>query len=107
MRENHVAKVIGDCLFQLSCSFQFAIAVRDGGADGSFVSDVSLIFLLYIFVARKMPKTQVKYKKAPQAPRRFKSSYMFFSTEKHKQIRKELSEEEGELKKVGCKGVIL
>ena len=33
----------------------------------------------------------VKYTKAPQAPRRFKSSYMFFSTEKHKQLRKELA----------------
>jgi hypothetical protein len=32
-----------------------------------------------------------KYKKAPQAPRRFKSAYMFYSTEKHKQIREELS----------------
>lgn len=37
----------------------------------------------------------MKYKKAPQAPRRFKSSYMFFSTEKHKAIRKELTEKEG------------
>lgn len=34
----------------------------------------------------------VKYKKAPQAPRRFKSSYMFFSTKKHKEIRAELAE---------------
>mmetsp|Transcript_11100 Transcript_11100/g.32120 ORF Transcript_11100/g.32120 Transcript_11100/m.32120 type:complete len:413 (-) Transcript_11100:360-1598(-) len=34
----------------------------------------------------------VKYKKAPQAPRRFKSSYMFFSTVKHKKIREELAE---------------
>ena len=42
---------------------------------------------------------QVKYKKAPQAPRRFKSSYMFFSIEKHKTIRKEL-EEQDELKNV-------
>jgi hypothetical protein len=33
----------------------------------------------------------VKYKKAPQAPRRFKSSYMFFSTTKHKEIRAELT----------------
>lgn len=44
-------------------------------------------------------KTQVKYKKAPQAPRRFKSSYMFFSTEKHKSIRKDLAEQ-GEADKV-------
>lgn len=29
----------------------------------------------------------VKYKKAPEAPRRFKSAYMFFSTIKHKEIR--------------------
>lgn len=33
----------------------------------------------------------IKYKKAPQAPRRFKSSYMFFSTSKHKEIRAELA----------------
>eukprot|EP00934_Nitzschia_sp_Nitz4_P003903 Nitzschia sp. Nitz4//scaffold295_size27985//9432//11102//NITZ4_008161-RA/size27985-snap-gene-0.63-mRNA-1//1//CDS//3329546245//3893//frame0 len=39
-----------------------------------------------------IPKPQMKkYKKAPQAPRRFKSSYMFFSTEKHKSIRRDLA----------------
>mmetsp|Transcript_17590 Transcript_17590/g.19909 ORF Transcript_17590/g.19909 Transcript_17590/m.19909 type:complete len:406 (-) Transcript_17590:57-1274(-) len=40
-----------------------------------------------------------KYRKAPQAPKRFKSSYMFFSTVKHKEIRTELIaniEEEGQ-----------
>jgi len=46
-------------------------------------------------------KSQVKYKKAPQAPRRFKSSYMFFSTDKHRQIRKELAEK-GENEKVSA-----
>lgn len=35
-------------------------------------------------------KSKIKYKKAPQAPRRFKSAYMFFSTSKHKEIREEL-----------------
>lgn len=35
-------------------------------------------------------KSKTKYKKAPQAPRRFKSAYMFFSTTKHKDIREEL-----------------
>jgi len=35
-------------------------------------------------------KVKTKYKKAPQAPRRFKSAYMFFSTIKHKEIREEL-----------------
>mmetsp|Transcript_28284 Transcript_28284/g.53168 ORF Transcript_28284/g.53168 Transcript_28284/m.53168 type:complete len:406 (+) Transcript_28284:352-1569(+) len=39
----------------------------------------------------KKPFAPVKYKKAPQAPRRFKSSYMFFSTYKHKQIREDLA----------------
>mmetsp|Transcript_1873 Transcript_1873/g.2283 ORF Transcript_1873/g.2283 Transcript_1873/m.2283 type:complete len:418 (-) Transcript_1873:444-1697(-) len=34
--------------------------------------------------------SKTKYKKAPQAPRRFKSAYMFFSTTKHKEIREEL-----------------
>lgn len=37
------------------------------------------------------PFATVKLKKAPQAPRRFKSSYMFFSTAKHKEIRAELT----------------
>jgi len=36
-------------------------------------------------------KPVLKYKKAPQAPKRFKSSYMFFSTIKHKEIRVELT----------------
>ncbi|KAG7343683.1 HMG high mobility group box-containing protein [Nitzschia inconspicua] len=35
----------------------------------------------------------IKYKKAPNAPRRFKSSYMFFSTQKHKEIREETTKE--------------
>jgi hypothetical protein len=34
-------------------------------------------------------ESNIKFKKAPQAPRRFKSAYMFFSTEKHKAIRQE------------------
>ncbi|CAB9530513.1 Nuclear autoantigen Sp-100 (Fragment) [Seminavis robusta] len=38
-------------------------------------------------MAKKEQST--KFKKAPQAPRRFKSAYMFFSTEKHKTIRQE------------------
>ena len=48
-------------------------------------------------MAKKVPN--VKYKKAPQAPRRFKSSYMFFSIAKHKEIRNQL-EESGEADKV-------
>ena len=32
----------------------------------------------------------VKYKKAPQAPKRFKNSYMFFSIEKQRDIRAKL-----------------
>eukprot|EP00542_Grammatophora_oceanica_P014777 CAMPEP_0194028908 /NCGR_PEP_ID=MMETSP0009_2-20130614/2782_1 /TAXON_ID=210454 /ORGANISM="Grammatophora oceanica, Strain CCMP 410" /LENGTH=435 /DNA_ID=CAMNT_0038668441 /DNA_START=274 /DNA_END=1581 /DNA_ORIENTATION=- len=39
----------------------------------------------------KKSNARVKYKKAPSAPRRFKSAYMFFSTEKHRAIRQELS----------------
>mmetsp|Transcript_7118 Transcript_7118/g.10380 ORF Transcript_7118/g.10380 Transcript_7118/m.10380 type:complete len:405 (-) Transcript_7118:25-1239(-) len=35
-------------------------------------------------------KSKKKYKKAPQAPRRFKSAYMFFSTTKHTEIREAL-----------------
>eukprot|EP00977_Amphora_coffeiformis_P011768 scaffold2868_cov171-Amphora_coffeaeformis.AAC.21 len=34
---------------------------------------------------------QVKYKKAPGAPKRFKSAYMFFSEQQHKIIRQRLS----------------
>ena len=36
-------------------------------------------------------KTNFKMKKAPGAPRRFKSAYMFFSTKKHKELREELN----------------
>lgn len=37
-------------------------------------------------------RKRTKYKKAPQAPRRFKSAYMFFSTDKHKEIRQDYNE---------------
>lgn len=37
-------------------------------------------------------KTTAKYKKAPGAPRRFKSAFIFFSTQKHKEIRTGLGE---------------
>lgn len=39
--------------------------------------------------AKKQP---AKYKKAPGAPRRFKSAFIFFSTQKHKEIRSQLGE---------------
>lgn len=41
-----------------------------------------------------------KYKKAPGAPRRFKSAFIFFSTEKHKEIRQGLGLD-GAKEKVG------
>jgi hypothetical protein len=44
--------------------------------------------------ARKIGRDSIKYKKSPEAPRRFKSAYMFFSTEKHKEIRKEMGNKE-------------
>ena len=57
--------------------------------------------------ASNMPKKKnnnlpltAKFKKAPGAPRRFKSSFMFFSTEKHRSIREELKKN-GETEKVG------
>lgn len=37
-------------------------------------------------------KKDVKYRKAPQAPKRFKSAFIFFSTAKHPEIRKRLGE---------------
>jgi hypothetical protein len=50
-----------------------------------------------VVVKRKLPaerrkKKDVKYRKAPQAPKRFKSAYMFFSTAMHPAIRKRLGE---------------
>lgn len=33
------------------------------------------------------PKLSTKFKKAPDAPKRFKSAYIFFSAEKHKLMR--------------------
>ncbi|KAG7339141.1 high mobility group box domain containing protein [Nitzschia inconspicua] len=41
----------------------------------------------------KKSVASTKYKKAPNAPRRFKSSYMFFSTQKHKEIREKRNKE--------------
>mmetsp|Transcript_15656 Transcript_15656/g.22077 ORF Transcript_15656/g.22077 Transcript_15656/m.22077 type:complete len:439 (+) Transcript_15656:198-1514(+) len=38
-------------------------------------------------------KKIVKFKKAPQAPRRFKSAYMFFSTAKHPEIRAKITQD--------------
>jgi len=38
-----------------------------------------------------MGKRVCKFKKAPGAPRRFTSAYMFFSTQKHKQLRAEFA----------------
>lgn len=38
----------------------------------------------------KRSRSLSSYKKAPDAPRRFKSAYMFFSTEKHREIRQQL-----------------
>jgi hypothetical protein len=45
-------------------------------------------------MTRKSNGDIAKYKKSPQAPRRFKSAYMFFSTEKHKEIRIEMGDTE-------------
>eukprot|EP00521_Asterionellopsis_glacialis_P010083 CAMPEP_0195291192 /NCGR_PEP_ID=MMETSP0707-20130614/7331_1 /TAXON_ID=33640 /ORGANISM="Asterionellopsis glacialis, Strain CCMP134" /LENGTH=394 /DNA_ID=CAMNT_0040351459 /DNA_START=180 /DNA_END=1364 /DNA_ORIENTATION=+ len=42
--------------------------------------------------AKKKPN---KYKKAPQAPKRFKSAFIFFSSAKHPEIRKQLGEKGG------------
>jgi len=41
---------------------------------------------------------QTKYKKAPGAPKRFKSAYMFFSEQQHKIIRQQLSNKKVRLK---------
>jgi hypothetical protein len=37
-------------------------------------------------------RTIAKLKKAPDAPKRFKSAFIFFSTEKHKEIRSQLGD---------------
>jgi hypothetical protein len=44
---------------------------------------------------------RAKYKKAPGAPKRFKSAFIFFSTEKHKEIRAEMGDK-GSAEKVSC-----
>jgi hypothetical protein len=41
---------------------------------------------------RGKSKKKVKYGKAPQAPKRFKSAYMFFSTTMHPEIRLRLGQ---------------
>lgn len=45
------------------------------------------------------PSSAKKYKKAPDAPRRFKSAFIFFSIEKHREIRENL-ENDGQKEKV-------
>eukprot|EP00568_Trieres_chinensis_P007905 CAMPEP_0183307224 /NCGR_PEP_ID=MMETSP0160_2-20130417/17135_1 /TAXON_ID=2839 ORGANISM="Odontella Sinensis, Strain Grunow 1884" /NCGR_SAMPLE_ID=MMETSP0160_2 /ASSEMBLY_ACC=CAM_ASM_000250 /LENGTH=122 /DNA_ID=CAMNT_0025470773 /DNA_START=80 /DNA_END=448 /DNA_ORIENTATION=+ len=35
-------------------------------------------------------KKKIKYCKAPQAPRRFKSAFIFYSQKRHKEVRKEI-----------------
>ena len=37
-------------------------------------------------------RRQAKFKKNPDAPRRFKSSFMFFSQRKHPELRKQMIE---------------
>ena len=49
--------------------------------------------------ADKGPTTTKKYKKAPEAPRRFKSAFIFFSIEMHRQIREKLASD-GEVESV-------
>jgi hypothetical protein len=43
--------------------------------------------------AKKGKKLSTKYKKAPDAPKRFKSAFIIFSAEKHKMIKKDLLEQ--------------
>ncbi|CAB9515983.1 group protein B3 [Seminavis robusta] len=42
---------------------------------------------------KKDVKKAMKYKKAPDAPKRFKSAFIIFSAEKHKEIKKDLLDE--------------
>jgi hypothetical protein len=42
-------------------------------------------------VPRKM--APAKYKKAPDAPKRFKSAFIIFSAEKHKEIKEDLTKQ--------------
>jgi len=49
-----------------------------------------------INMTKKIPQT--KYKKAPGAPKRFKSAYMFFSEQQHKIIRQQLDNKKVRLK---------
>ena len=45
-------------------------------------------------------ESQTRSKKNPDAPKRFKSAFMFFSIEKHKELREKLKDEEPWKKKV-------
>merc|ERR1712130_1083113 len=44
-------------------------------------------------VVSSKKKTAAKYKKSPNAPKRFKSAFIFFSQNKHKEIRDKLCKE--------------
>jgi hypothetical protein len=47
-----------------------------------------------------------KYKKAPDAPKRFKSAFIIFSAEKHKEIKEDLAKQ-GRSEKVRVSDVVL
>jgi hypothetical protein len=68
-----------------------------------FMSLSHLCSFRLVLVKKDFPdmtkSSKFKFKKPPEAPRRFKSSYMFFSTVKHREIRATL-EKEGRMEKV-------
>ena len=74
------------------------ISRRKNEAGDSSQTAAGLLAIPQSSVVAKKRK-QTKYKKAPQAPRRFKSAYMFFSTDKHRAIRAELTSQ-GKAEKV-------
>jgi hypothetical protein len=53
---------------------------------------------LVSFELPKKRQSQHKLKKAPGAPRRFKSAFIFFSTQKHREIRESMGEQSSKAK---------
>ena len=46
---------------------------------------------------------KIKFKRAPSAPKRFKSAYMFYSAQEHRSIRENSSDKK--VRSIDCKGV--
>jgi len=72
-------------------------AAATAAAEAAVAAPIMPAAALTIKKATKQPKKRksVKYCKAPGAPKRFKSAFIFFTMARHREIRKKIEEKEG------------